>query len=173
MNASISFAPLEADAAAFLMRRTGIDYSDCRFDGPSWFCCTARDHGIILGVFIGEFHTWFEVHISCAIDHPRFLTRRLLRAIFTALYSRAVRITAMTRPDNERALRIIRHLGFQLEGYSRLAVEGRWDALVFGLLKDECRYLGVSRETSGKVPPAPLPDDQIDETATDAAQVRV
>jgi ribosomal protein S18 acetylase RimI-like enzyme len=141
MNASISFAPLDAEAIAFLMRRTGIDYGNCRFDGPSWFCCAARDHGTILGVFIGEFMNAFDCHISCAIDHPRFLTRRLLRAIFTALYSRAVRITAMTRPDNERALRIIKHLGFQVEGYSRLAIEGRWDALVFSMLRDECRFI--------------------------------
>jgi hypothetical protein len=148
MNTSISFAPLDAEAIAFLMRRTSIDYSDCRFDGPSWFCCTARDHGTITGVFIGEFMNAFDCHITAAIDNPRFLTRRLLRAIFTALYSRAVRITAMTRPDNERALRIIKHLGFQLEGYSRLAIEGRWDAFVFSMLRDECRYLGVSRETS-------------------------
>lgn len=139
---TISFAPLEPDAVRYLIDRTGIDYSFCDFTGPQWFCCTARDSdGALLGVFIGEFQLWFECHITCAIRHPRFLTRRLLRTIFTTLFSQAVRLTALVRPDNEPALRIIRHLGFQYEGYLRMGVEGRWDGMIFGMLRHECRYL--------------------------------
>jgi RimJ/RimL family protein N-acetyltransferase len=137
----ISFAPLEPDAASFLTTRTGVDYSWVDFSKPSWFCVTAREGDEILGVFVGEFLTWFEVQIACSIDHPRFLTRRLLRAIFTTLFSQAVRLTAFVRPDNEAGIKIMRHLGFQQEGYVRLAVEGRWDAMLFGMVRDECRYL--------------------------------
>jgi hypothetical protein len=138
----ISFAPLEPDAVAFLSASTGVDYRHCQFDQPQWFCVTARDHaGRILGVFIGEFTQWFDAQITCAIDHPRFLTRRLLRTIFTTLFSQAVRLTAFVGPDNEPGLRIMRHLGFQAEGYVRLGIEGRRDAVLFGMLRQECRYL--------------------------------
>src|SRR5262245_11532437 len=137
----ISFAPLETDAVQFLIDRTGIDYSWCDFTGPQWFCCTARDGDHILGVFIGEFTTWFEAHITCAIDDPRFLTRRLLRTIFSTLFTHAVRLTGLTRPENEAAIRILRHLGFTYEGFLRLGIEGKWDGLIFGLLRHECRYL--------------------------------
>ena len=56
---TISFAPLRKDAVAFLIDRTGIDYSpSATSPAPHWFCCTARDDdGELLGVFIGEFLT--------------------------------------------------------------------------------------------------------------------
>jgi hypothetical protein len=138
---TISFAPLEPDAVRFLTERTGIDYSHCDFAGPQWLTITARDGDKILGVFIGEFQVWFEVRITCAIDDPRFLTRRLLQAIFSTLFSRAVRLTAQVQPENEAANRIVRHLGFQFEGFMRLAIDGRWDANLYGMLRQECRYL--------------------------------
>jgi RimJ/RimL family protein N-acetyltransferase len=75
------------------------------------------------------------------VNDPRCVTRRVLRSIFTALFSRAVRVTFMTRPENQKAITGIRRLGAQYEGYCRLGLEGKWDALVFGMLRDECAYL--------------------------------
>jgi hypothetical protein len=138
---SISFAPLQPDAVAFLEERTGINYRHCDFSGAGWFCCTVRD-GDIKGVFIAEFMNAFDAHITCAIDDPRFLTRRLVKAVFAALFSQAVRLTALTRPENAAAIRILKHLGFSHEGICRLGIEGRWDALTFGLLRSECRWIG-------------------------------
>jgi hypothetical protein len=138
----ISFAPLSADAVIFLSARTSINFGPCDFTGPQWFCCTARnDDGEVRGVFVGEFTTWFEVHITTAVDDPAILSRRLLRVIFSTLFSRAVRITAMTRPDNDRSISGIRRLGFLYEGCSRMGIEGKWDALVFGMLRHECRWI--------------------------------
>lgn len=139
---TISFAPLRQDAVAFLMDRTGIDFSFCDFTAPQWFCCTScNGEGTVLGVFIGEFTTWFECHITTAVDDPAILSRRLLRVLFGTLFSRAVRITAMTRPDNARSISGIKRLGFQYEGYSRMGIEGKWDGMIFGMLRHECRYL--------------------------------
>jgi hypothetical protein len=163
MKSIVSFAPLEPDAVQFLIERTGIDYSWCDFAAPQWLNVTARDgDGAILGVFVGEFQTWFEVHITCAIDHPRFLTRRLLHAIFGTLFTQAVRLTALTRPDNEDGIRILKHLGFRYEGFLRMGIEGRWDGLIFGMLRNECRWLG---KTPPHLPQRSRSDGQVAQAA--------
>jgi hypothetical protein len=140
---SVSFAPLKPDAVRFLMDRTGIDYRHCDFANSAvWFCATARDaEGRIQGVWVAEFQVWFEAHVTTAIDDPRFMSRRLLRTLFTALFSQAVRVTAMVRPDNHRSIEGIKRLGFRYEGFCRLGIEGKWDAMVFGMLRNECRWL--------------------------------
>lgn len=142
MKARISFAPLKPDAVDCLVDGTGIDFLQVDFTLPAWLCMTARSPGgSIMGVLVAEFEVWFEAHITCVVLDPAFVTRKLLRAVCTALFSRAVRITGMCRPENDRSIRILRHLGFQYEGRKRLAIEGKWDALVFGMTRDECRWI--------------------------------
>lgn len=141
-----TFEPLTPEAVSFLEERTGIDYGAVDFGAPNWFCVTARNEGSIVGVLVGEFTTWFEVHLTTAIDNPKLMSPRLLHAIFSTCFSRAVRVTAMCRPDNDRSIRLIRHCGFQYEGFCRLGLEGRWDALVFGMLRHECRWIRAPKE---------------------------
>ena len=145
----ISFEPLQPDAVDFLSSRTGGEFHGFDYAGPQWVCATAREEGRVVGVLAGEFTTWFEVHMTTAVDDPRIVTRRLLRALFTAFFSRAVRVTAMSRPENLRSIRGIERLGFRYEGYCRLGIEGKWDALVFGMLKNECPW--IRKETPHEI----------------------
>jgi hypothetical protein len=62
-----------------------------------------------------------------------------------------VRITAQVRPDNQQANRSVRRLGFQFEGFQRFAIEGRWDANLYGMLANECRYLPKVRPPLSKL----------------------
>jgi RimJ/RimL family protein N-acetyltransferase len=64
-----------------------------------------------------------------------------MRAIFTALFSQAARITAEISVDNRVALRAVTRMGFVYEGYCRLGFNGVSDTYVFGMLKDDCVYL--------------------------------
>lgn len=138
----VSFAPLDSDAVQFLSEETGIDFSRQDFSQPHWFCLTTRrDDGTMMGVLACEFKTWFDVHFSAAICDARFMSRKLLATIFRALFSQATRITALVSPDNEGAVDIVRRLGFVYEGFLRMGVEGRRDALMFGMLRDDCRFL--------------------------------
>jgi RimJ/RimL family protein N-acetyltransferase len=57
---------------------------------------------------------------------------------FTQLNKR--RITTLTNQANPRALEFNRRLGFVEEGRMRKAV-GDIDVILFGMLKEECRYL--------------------------------
>lgn len=138
----LSFKPLALDAVEFLSERTDINYGFVDFTDPRWLCVTARhDDGEIAGVVACEFKEWFDAHFSCAVDDRRCLSRRVLRAIFRALFSRAVRVTALISPDNELAISGARRMGFVYEGFLRMGVEGKRDALIFGMLADDCRYL--------------------------------
>lgn len=138
----VSFAPLSLDAIEYLSTGIGIDYGMIDFTQPQWLCVTARnDDGELMGVLVCEFKTWFEVHCSYAITDRRCVSRRLLRSVFRTLFSRAVRITSLIAPDNEHAILIARRMGFVYEGYLRKGVEGRRDALIFGMLAEDCRYL--------------------------------
>jgi len=148
----ITFEPLQPDAIRFLSVRTGGDYSNYDYAGSNWVCATSRDdHGTVTGVLTGEFTTRWEVHMTCAVDDNSIITRRLLHAIFSTFFSSAARVTAMCRPENKRSEAGIRRLGFRYEGYSRLQIEGKWDALVFGMLRSECRWIRAPREASHEI----------------------
>jgi hypothetical protein len=149
-----SFAPLDRECEDFLGKKLRINFFATDWSQPQWLCASARDdQGHLMGVCVFEFKTWFDAHFSCAIADRRCMSRRLLRALFTAVFSRAVRVTALIEPWNDSSIRQAKRMGFQVEGFSRLAVEGSRDALILGMLKSDCRYL-VSRETSRKVSPA-------------------
>ena len=93
-----SFAPFHAEEIAFLSQATGVDFSRTDFTSPLWLCVSARDdEGQLMGVCGFEFQHWFEAYFSCAIADRRCLTRRLLRAMFTAVFTRAARVTARGR----------------------------------------------------------------------------
>jgi hypothetical protein len=139
----VSFAPLKHDAVDYLGFHTGIPFGyGAPFQPPNWFCVTARnDEGEIMGVLACEWKTWFEVWFNTAITDPRCMSRRLLKAIFTALFSQARRVTAFVWVENQRAIRQMKRMGFVYEGYSRLGVDGIRDAYVYGMLKEDCKYL--------------------------------
>lgn len=145
----VSFAPLPLDAIEYLSRETGIDYGMIDFTTPFWLCATARRDGTgeIMGVLICEFKTWFDVHCTYAISDPRCVSRRLLRSVFRTLFSRAVRITSEIEPDNEQAISAARRMGFVYEGFKRKGIEGKRDALQFGMLASDCRFLPGVRAT--------------------------
>jgi hypothetical protein len=113
---------------------------------------------MLMGVLACEFKTFFDVHFNTAISDPRCMSRRLLRAIFTALFSKAARITAEVAVDNRRALKNVLRMGFVLEGYCRLGIEGTRDAYVFGMLKEDCVFLPHARPAS---PRSHIPDSVV------------
>jgi hypothetical protein len=154
----IQFGNLPDDAKNLLTYTTQINFAPWRMEAPRWFSAWARDeHGAIAGVFCIEFKYPWEGYINVAVLDHRCMTRRTLRAIFTAAFSQAVRLTAEIEPHNRRALKQVQRMGFQFEGTRRLGLEGTRDVLCFGMLKNECRYLPAS--------PAPhIPDRIVGDT---------
>jgi ribosomal protein S18 acetylase RimI-like enzyme len=138
----VQFGDLPSDAQAMLTRHLRIDFSQCDFKAPRWFSAWARnDAGHIVGIFAIEFPFWFEGKVTILVLDPRCMSRRVLRAIFTAAFTQAKRLTAEVEPDNRRALRQVQRLGFIYEGFRPLGIEGSRDTIVYGMLKEDCRYL--------------------------------
>jgi hypothetical protein len=137
-----SFAPFGPYEARFLSHATSIDYSRVDFASPRWLCVAGYDDKrALMGLCCFEFVSWFEAYFNIAILDPRCITRRIMRAMFTAAFTQAVRITAEVEPGNDRAIRQAQLMGFEIEGFKRLAIEGRRDAILLGMTKDTCRYL--------------------------------
>lgn len=146
MTNSVTFE-LDGEGVAFLRDRLGVDYS-----GGADLGCQIRRDGHLLFVCVCEFKTSFDVHLTVACDDPTVVTRRVLKAVFRALFSRAVRVTALIEPGNRRCIGLARRLGFKDEGFGRLMIEGKRDALIFGMLESDCAVFkgsrhDVSRET--------------------------
>jgi hypothetical protein len=136
------FGDLPQDAQTLLTRTFQLDFSMSDFKAPRWFSAWARnEHGHITGVFAIEFKYWFDGYVTVLVLDPRCMSRKVLRAIFTAAFTRARRLTAEVEPDNRRALRQVQRMGFQYEGYRRLGLEGSRDTLTYGMLRGDCKYL--------------------------------
>jgi RimJ/RimL family protein N-acetyltransferase len=69
----------------------------------------------------------------------REFLRRAFRVPFEALECR--RVTARINVTNTRSRRLCEGLGFVLEGLLRKADVDGGDVLIYGLLKEECRFL--------------------------------
>lgn len=63
------------------------------------------------------------------------------------------RVTSRTPADNPLALKFVRALGFRQEGCVRAALEGDVDLIILGMLREQCRWLGVGKN-GWKVQPA-------------------
>jgi hypothetical protein len=136
------FGDLPKDAQDMLTRHLRVDFTQCDFKAPRWFSAWARnERGHITGIFAIEFPYWFEGRVTIMVLDPRCMSKRTLRAIFTAAFSQARRLTAEVEPDNYRALRQVQRLGFVYEGYRPLGLEGTRDTLVYGMLREDCKYL--------------------------------
>jgi RimJ/RimL family protein N-acetyltransferase len=136
------FGDLPDDAKNLMTNMTGIDFTPWDMKAPRWFSAWTRDErGFIAGIFSIEFkHSW-EGYVNVVVLDQRCITRQALRAIFTAAFSQAVRLTAEIEPENRRALRQVQRMGFVYEGYRRLGLEGSRDTMVYGMLRDDCKYL--------------------------------
>jgi RimJ/RimL family protein N-acetyltransferase len=75
----------------------------------------------------------------------RWMTREFLWRIhaYPFLQLGCNRITGLVRQDNEVSQRFVEHLGFKREGLLRNACTDSTDMIVYGMLRDECRWLGV------------------------------
>ena len=136
------FGDLPPDAKLWLSEKTQIDFSPWEIKAPRWFSAWARDeNGLIAGIFTVEFKYPWEGYVNVVVMDQRCMTRRALRAIFTAAFTQAVRLTAEIEPHNRKALRQVQRMGFVYEGYRRMGLEGSRDVLCYGMLKDDCKYL--------------------------------
>lgn len=95
----------------------------------------------------GVVYNWFmgpscAMHVA-AVPGKRWLTYEFLNRVFTYPFIQlgCNRVTGMVRADNYKAQKLDEHLGFKREGLIRQATWDKQDMIVYGMLKDECRWI--------------------------------
>lgn len=72
-----------------------------------------------------------------------WLTRAVLRAVFGLPFQTygCRRITGLIRRKNRVARAVAERIGFRLEGVARQGFDDGTDAMIYGMVRDECRWL--------------------------------
>lgn len=140
------------------MRRIiyGEDADLCRWAAATigaggGFSADARAIGMEVDGEIVAVTVWnsFETHnclMSIASDgSKRWMTREFLFRSFAYPFIQLgmPRITTKSDERNTPSIRLAKHIGFIEEGRLRKAAPGGRDDIVFGLLKEDCRWIGL------------------------------
>ncbi len=111
--------------------------------GQSYNALGVVRKGILLGGVVYHNYRGHDIEVSAAFDSPRYASRETLRQFFSYpfIQLRCRRITTITARNNKRARRMDEYMGFKLEGVARKALDGEQDAMVYGMLREECRWI--------------------------------
>ena len=153
---NVSFHP-DQDFLDFMLDELQLDLSKQHLDSPTWFTVTVRnDHGAVIAALACEFWSTFDCKFTAAIADERAITPKLLHVIFGTLFAKAVRITAEVDPDNQESIDRLERLGFVYEGFKRKGLDGVHDAMIYGMLAEDCNFLpGVRAAPELEEPEAP------------------
>jgi RimJ/RimL family protein N-acetyltransferase len=86
-----------------------------------------------------------DCEISCAAETSVAFRHGVVHAVMQYVFVQlqCTRLTAITTKRNSRTRAFLQALGFALEGNIRRAYDGKRDALIYGLLVEDCRFLGA------------------------------
>ena len=124
----------------FLGKPVGITFSASTDNGPKW-----------LGSVVYSGFNWENNKmVNCqafAVGSPNWVHPGVLYYMFAVpFYIFGVnRITLTAIENNKPSITWINDLGFTYEGSLRMAVEGKYDKHLYGMLKDECKWLTDKR----------------------------
>lgn len=119
--------------------------------GPCSAIGVVRDGKIIGGVVYHQYRERDgDIMVSLAFDRPHWALPYTLRMLFTYPFVTlgCERITAAIPRSNARSRRICERLGFKLEGVCRKAFGRKEDAMLYGILRSECRYLDGQKNST-------------------------
>lgn len=106
--------------------------------------------GKIIGGVVYHNYDGINIHVSIACENKLWANRKRLHALFFYPFStlQCERITVTIWRKNKVSRKIAEKLGFVLEGTIRNALPNRRDAMLYGLLKSECKWLNYGRQFS-------------------------
>ena len=124
----------DQNVADWLGQKLGLD-----FGFPLSAIGFAQD-GRLVGAAV--FNNFVGRDIEMSLYAKGVLDRRMCRVLSEMAFIKnpCVRCTAKTRRDNKSAIRALMAAGFKPEGLMRDHYDGA-DAVLFGMLKSECRFL--------------------------------
>ena len=137
----VTFFPQVPEQIGFLARWAAQRMPN--FDGSvPWGPCYpigfVRD-GRLLAAAVYHNYTGHDIHLSGAADSQLWATKPAIRMLFWYPFvDRGVRrVTTVTAKKNRRARRFNEKVGFRVEGTVRKGFDGRDDAIIYGMLREE------------------------------------
>ncbi len=120
-------------------QRIGIDGF-----GPSAAIGVQRDGEIIAACVYHDYRDG-QIEASIAASSQRWANRSVLFGLFAYPFIQvgAKRMLVTCSEANHKAMKMNRQLGFVEEGRLR-KMFGKHDAVLFGMLKQECKWIGVT-----------------------------
>jgi RimJ/RimL family protein N-acetyltransferase len=131
---------------AWVAKRIGI-----RGFGPSTAIGVQKDGQLIAGAVYHDYRDG-QVEASLSADSPKWATRSVLFSLFAYPFIQmdANRLLVTCDESNKKAMKMNRQLGFTPEGILRQMYYPN-DAIIWGMLKDECKWLTKKEIQYGKV----------------------
>jgi RimJ/RimL family protein N-acetyltransferase len=111
--------------------------------GPCAAIGICNEDGLIAGVV----YNWYRqanIEITCAAISPRWCTSRILSGLFWYPFGQigCHRVTCVVEHTNQTVRVFLRRLGFTEEGVMRRSYLNGNDAVIHGMLREECRWIG-------------------------------
>lgn len=103
-----------------------------------------HDNELVVGVVYTNYHPKISIEMSVAAVNKKIWAKRENLAIFFKypfIHLGVRRVSALISARNEKTTKLVRNLGFHLEGIIRNGCADGGDLLLFGMLKEECRYI--------------------------------
>ncbi|MGN1209800.1 MAG: GNAT family N-acetyltransferase [Duodenibacillus sp.] len=121
---------------------------DFPLDSPS--IGLIRDGRLIAGV-VYTMYTGNGICMSVAGTGRKWLTREFLYVSFAYPFVQlgCSRVSGLVRVDNHDAQRFDEHLGFVKEGVIRKGDDDGTDLILYGMLKEDCRWLKLKDRKNG------------------------
>jgi RimJ/RimL family protein N-acetyltransferase len=116
-----------------------------QFDADAVAIGVEEDGVLIAGtVFNNYTGASIDMHVA-AISGKRWATPTVLCCAFAYPFAqlKCNRVTGPVREDNLVSRRFVEHLGFKQEGLMRRGCEDGTNLILYGMLREECRWLGV------------------------------
>ena len=121
-------------------------WSENKPDMSAW--AVADEDGKLIAGVVFNWYTGPSIAMHVAAEPGRrWLNRDFLYRCFAYpfLQLNCNRVTGLVKVDNLDSQRFNEHLGFKKEGVIRQGAEDKTDFILYGMLKDECRWLELKR----------------------------
>ena len=111
------------------------------------------DGDLVGGVWFHHYHQLAHgsvCEVSVVVEDPRVVSRQIIRDFFYYPFRQlgVTRLQAVTATTNTRCVSLLERLGFTREGVLRRLHDGVVDAVVYSMLKEECRWVDASNQRS-------------------------
>lgn len=130
----------------YMHDKTGVTFDPAMCQG---FAVLSDKGEFVAGVIVSNvrYHEGvpLDVEISCATESSIAWHPDVCRTVFGYVFNQlgCIRCTSITKKNNTKARAFLEALKFQLEGSIRKGYDGQRDALVYGLLAEDCQFSGV------------------------------